>query len=373
MSVKIFHCADTHLGYRAYNKLVPENKHDAGLNQREADIYASWNNLVEAALQEKPDVFIHAGDLFDRVRPSNMAISKAREGLYRLSEANIPTIVVAGNHETPRIARTGHVFQLLTRIPNVHVMYSGEPETVLIKNVMITGVAHSSTLAENVSSAEPDPEYECNILITHGSISGAGIKIFENNELNQTTLPLHIFEKEWDYVALGHYHDFTEVKENMYYSGSPERLSFGDANSSKGYAIIELPEMNVIPKQIECREFVNLNCDFQSFQDDDLTTNLIKIVEECNPEAKIVRLAIANLTVEAWNTIDRRALHKASKKAVNFSIIPDLEEKSHITASGSDIGSLIEEFRQFMNETGFDDLGKEEKKRVMERAEEVLG
>ena len=98
----IFHCADTHLGYRTFNKTAPLEDKDAGLNQREADVYNAWDQLVQEAIRIKPDIFIHAGDFFDRVSPSNRAIVRAREGLYKLSEAGIKTIILAGNHETPR-------------------------------------------------------------------------------------------------------------------------------------------------------------------------------------------------------------------------------------------------------------------------------
>ena len=107
-----------------FNKTVPLDEEDAGLNQREADIYNAWDKLVQEAIRIKPDVFIHAGDFFDRVSPSNRAIVRARDGLYKLSEAGIKSVILAGNHETPRLAETGHVFNLLERIPNVTVMYN---------------------------------------------------------------------------------------------------------------------------------------------------------------------------------------------------------------------------------------------------------
>ena len=124
----IFHCADTHLGHRMFNKTVPLDEEDAGLNQREADIYNAWDRLVQEAIQINPDVFIHAGDFFDSVTPSNRAIVRARDGLYKLSEAGIKSVILAGNHETPRLSETGHVFSLLERIPDVSVMYDGKPQ-----------------------------------------------------------------------------------------------------------------------------------------------------------------------------------------------------------------------------------------------------
>ena len=84
--MKILHVADTHLGYSAYHKIA-EN----GINQREMDTYNAFREFIDYAIQSKPDLIIHAGDLFDSIRPSNRAIYFALSQMLRLSEAGIPT------------------------------------------------------------------------------------------------------------------------------------------------------------------------------------------------------------------------------------------------------------------------------------------
>ncbi|HDM25348.1 MAG TPA: exonuclease SbcCD subunit D, partial [Thermoplasmatales archaeon] len=68
MTLKIVHLADTHLGFSAYRKITKD-----GLNQREVDVYNAFGRAVDKILEIKPDLIIHAGDLFDSVRPNNRA------------------------------------------------------------------------------------------------------------------------------------------------------------------------------------------------------------------------------------------------------------------------------------------------------------
>ena len=92
--MKILHIADTHLGYSAYRKETEE-----GINQREVDVYDAFKQFVDYAVKSKPDLIIHAGDLFDSVRPNNRAITFAIQQILRLSKQGIPSVLIAGNHE----------------------------------------------------------------------------------------------------------------------------------------------------------------------------------------------------------------------------------------------------------------------------------
>ena len=71
--MRIIHFSDTHLGHGDYSAIDQET----GLNQREVDIYNVFREIIDYILESKPDLVIHAGDLFDMVRPSNKAISEA--------------------------------------------------------------------------------------------------------------------------------------------------------------------------------------------------------------------------------------------------------------------------------------------------------
>lgn len=113
--MKIIHFSDTHLGYGEYSKVDEVS----GINQRELDVYAAFKQAIDLILKKKPDLVIHAGDLFDNPRPNNRAIHIALSELQRLSEKGIPTIIISGNHSTPRVAASGSIFEALTILPNI--------------------------------------------------------------------------------------------------------------------------------------------------------------------------------------------------------------------------------------------------------------
>jgi len=258
---RILHLADTHLGYSAYQRLVPEGEPWSGLNQREADIYTAWHGVVEAALKEKPDVVVHSGDLFDSVRPSNRALHEAISGLGKLTRAGIPVVLIAGNHETPRLRETGHVFRLLESFesPLLFPIYKGPAEAIVVpglEDLRIVGVPHSHTgMTDRIAKAVPDEEYKNNILLLHGVVTGLELP---SKELNQAEIGSGLLKPTWDYIALGHYHGFTRVEDNTHYCGSTERFSFAEAQETKGYVMVQLPDLKVSHHELPGRDFVDL-------------------------------------------------------------------------------------------------------------------
>ena len=56
---------DTHPGLSAFNRLNLES----GMNLREKQIYDNFLSAIDVIIKEKPDVLVHAGDLFDTVNP----------------------------------------------------------------------------------------------------------------------------------------------------------------------------------------------------------------------------------------------------------------------------------------------------------------
>lgn len=258
---RLLHLADTHLGHSAYQCLVPEGEPWSGLNQREADVYDAWYKVVEAAIAVKPDVIIHSGDMFDSVRPSNRALHVALTGLGKLTRAGIPVVLIAGNHETPRLRETGHVFRLLESFDNqlLFPIYKGPAEAINVPgldDLRIVGVPHSHTgMAEQLVKASPDDDYKNNVLLMHGVV--AGLKL-PSKELNQADIDSGLLKPGWDYIALGHYHCFTRVEPNAYYCGSTERFSFAEANETKGYVLVELPELKVSHHELSGRGFTDL-------------------------------------------------------------------------------------------------------------------
>src|SRR5699024_10373894 len=87
--MKIIHTADWHIG-----KIVNE------FSMLEDQAYF-FDQLVERVKELDADVLIMAGDLYDRAIPPREAVTLANQVLTRLiSEAGIPVLAIAGNHDS---------------------------------------------------------------------------------------------------------------------------------------------------------------------------------------------------------------------------------------------------------------------------------
>ena len=88
--MKIFHTADWHLG-----KLVQ------GVYMTEDQRYI-LSEFLRAVDEEKPDVIILAGDLYDRSLPPVDAVNLLDDVLQELIiKRKTPVIAIAGNHDSP--------------------------------------------------------------------------------------------------------------------------------------------------------------------------------------------------------------------------------------------------------------------------------
>lgn len=85
---RLLHTSDTHLGYRQYH-----------LDERRKDFADAFTEVVSAGIQRDVDAVVHAGDLFHTSRPGITPLQTVLTELQRLQEADIPFLLIVGNHE----------------------------------------------------------------------------------------------------------------------------------------------------------------------------------------------------------------------------------------------------------------------------------
>src|SRR6266545_901694 len=88
--------SDNHLG-AYYARFRPDR-----LEQRRRALQRGFEQVVDAAVERRADLFLHAGDLFDRPDPRNAERCFVARQVRKLQEAEIPVFVIAGNHDSPR-------------------------------------------------------------------------------------------------------------------------------------------------------------------------------------------------------------------------------------------------------------------------------
>ena len=239
--MRIIHFSDTHLGFSDLDIV-----NDEGINRREADFYDAFAQVIDAVLAERPDYVIHTGDLFHRPHPSNRAISFALAQLKRLSVAKIETVIIAGNHSTPRTKAASPILAALRTLDHVYPVFEERYERIDFDDAVFHCIPHIHDEDANLDAIEACEgnlaDGRRNILMLHCSV-GAHYMMEEYGERVYPKAKEPLFEK-MDYVALGHWHGFGAVgkHKNVYYAGSTERTSSADARNEKGYAVVTLDD-----------------------------------------------------------------------------------------------------------------------------------
>jgi exonuclease SbcD len=354
--MRLVHISDTHLGFSAYSKLDPAE----GINQREADIYLAFEQAIDKALELKPDVVVHSGDLFDTVRPQNRAIDFALRQLLRLSEAEIETVLISGNHSTPRLRETGNIFRIFEHLKSIHPVHEPGAKRIAVGDMAIHAVPHSSnpSLVNVLSKLAPSNEYELNVLVLHAGILDSDT--YRMDEFNEQTVPLSAVKSEWDYVALGHFHRFAEVTKNACYAGSTERFGFGESAQKKGIVEVDLGKRSVKFHELKIREMVELkNLDAANLASSEILRVAKDIVSSSAIDDKIVRLAILNVASDAYKSLDVSAIRRLGSSALHFELkIDRLDSEGRREAGETQIGLLADEFRKYVARQDMPDVKK---------------
>jgi len=342
--VKIVHISDTHLGRRELHHTDAE-----GRNVREQDGYAVFARAIDRALELGPAAVVHSGDLFHGYHPAAAALGAALDQIERLRAAGIEFVVIAGNHSTPRGRAITHPFALLERFgaDAVHA----QPRRLRFGDLAVAAVPHShdhEELAGWIADAEPDPEARFNVLVAHAGLEG--LARVGAGEPGAAELPGEILESAagFDYVALGHLHQFDRPRVNAVYAGSLERLSWADRATRKGIVEVDLDaepmdEGFVTVHEIASRPRKRLP-PIDGREADDLTKEICRLAKGKGLEGAIVKVPIADVSFEKFGAVDRRKVGDAFAHCLHLELEPGFVE----SGSGAPQPAAPAELRDFL-------------------------
>jgi DNA repair protein SbcD/Mre11 len=370
--MRLVHFSDSHLGFAESSKIDLST----GINSREQDVYSAFNSVISQTIKLKPDFVIHAGDLFHSPRPSNRAIVTGFLGIQKLSQAGIPTILVAGNHSVPRVAATGSIFQLLQAISHVKVACDSRCEVFDLGEVAVHCIPHipsEEALRDAMDKVEPISGKRFNVLVMHGAIrdTGEDYSLGEFNEVGVSKVALSQFAN-FDYVALGHYHKHLRVDANAWYSGSTERFHLKEANYKKGFVEFNLESRHVTFHPISTREILALPaipCKGKS------SAEILRRIERAfadssTPSDKIVVIRLEQIDPTTWiEAHSQRKILERDCAADAFEVRWErtLAESPGGKSRSATIGSLAMEFAAFMRTAKTEGLNRERLRKLGER------
>ena len=205
--MKIVHAADLHIdsplrGLDRYEGAPVESLRGATRRALE--------NLVALCIEERADVLLLAGDVFDGTWKDYSTGLFFAAQMARLREAKVPVVIVRGNHDA-----ASSVVKALRLPENVHELSSRKPVTHELRDA---GIAiHGQSFPSRVTTEDLAAKYPdrvpgvFNIGLLHTSIDGR-----EGHEPYAPTSIETMRSKGYDYWALGHVHAREIVSSDPY-------------------------------------------------------------------------------------------------------------------------------------------------------------
>ena len=347
--MRLVHLADLHIGYRQYQRLTP-----AGINQREADVAATFKRAIDKTIELRPDFVLIAGDVFHSVRPSNPAILYAFQQFSRLV-AELPRariVMIAGNHDTPRTAETGCILHLFSPLGINVVERDAQRIEFPDEGVSILAVPDVPT---GMPALTPDPAARRNILLLHGEVEG--VLPDYARRMERATVGItrdELGAPRWDYVALGHYHVHREVAPNAFYSGSIDYTSanpWGEIHEERGAGLHEAVRggKGIIEWDLDtathtfhplavARPLVDLaRIDGTGMTAAELDAAVRDRVDSSRVaiDDNVVRLVVTNVPRHIARQMDPKAVRDVKRRALHFNLDVRRPEVVRRTSSGA--------------------------------------
>lgn len=235
--MKIIHAADLHIdsplrGLDRYEGAPVERLRGATRRALE--------NLVALCVEERADVLLLAGDVFDGSWKDYSTGLFFVAQMARLREANVPVVIVRGNHDA-----ASSVVKALRLPANVHELSSRKPETHELRDAGIA--VHGQSFSQRITTEDLAARYPdrvpglFNIGLLHTSIDGR-----EGHEPYAPTSIETMRSKGYDYWALGHVHAREIVSSDPYivYPGNLQGRHARETGA-KGASVITV-EGNVV-------------------------------------------------------------------------------------------------------------------------------
>lgn len=249
--MKLLCAADAHLGASPDLGAAP-----IGPESRLADQQRTWEAICQAAVDERCEALLFAGDAFHHRRPAPSALMAFRAGLDILRAGGVPIIAIPGNHDITSAAEPsamsvfdGHGLRLCGRPEIVRVSVATSRSRGLASLCVcclpwtpphrFEGDNADLAMALVASAAKlradaPGPA----VLLAHWSVRGARLPTdMVVDSLPEPILPASdLLALGFDAVVLGHIHvPQTILGPSMFYCGSPQVVDFGEADTAHGY------------------------------------------------------------------------------------------------------------------------------------------
>ncbi len=358
--IRVLHFADVHVGMENYGRIDPAT----GTSTRVRDFLDRLDEVIEFALQQEADLAIFAGDAFKNRDPEPTQQREFARRIKRLADA-MPTFLLVGNHDMPAMAAKASSVDIFHALDVPGVMVGQKPGAQVVqtrrgplflawmpypmRNRLLTREEHAGksieelelALREAVSTILRDLAAQAaqhdmpRLLVGHFSVAEAklgserSVMLGRDVAVNRSALADPI----WDYVALGHIHRHQDLNQGSYppvvYSGSLERIDFGEEGEQKGFCWISLARQETtfrfIP--VTARPFQTLEVDVR--QAEDPTAAALAALAKQSLAGHVVRLRL-RLLASQEPALREAEIHAALEEVSSLTIQKEVEQEARL-------------------------------------------
>ncbi len=333
-------------------------------SSRRRDLKDAAADIVKVAAEEKVDMILAGGDLFEHKYVSKSSIDFIN-ALFK-SIPHIKIFIVPGNHD-PYVE--GSYYRHYTWSGNVHILAGDSPYRVMEDlGVCVYGAGFSSFYQDHclLSVLPPTRRGMINILLAHATVDLPGA--ISDNRYNPVSAE-ELGALGMDYIALGHYHNRIDnlAGINAYNPGSPEPLGFDEPGihgfylgrisphtsgeiETGGFSI----EVAFVPSAKRKYEIFDVSAD-GAHSDDDILKSILAKASARLPEVNILKAVVKGRTGKAGMEINTAYITDNLARSGAYSIffqdetLPGYDMDS--LSSGCDLrGSYTRSIIEMMNE-----------------------
>lgn len=286
--MRILHFADLHIGVENYGRTDPTSF----LSTRLLDFLQSLDELVEYAIDYEVDIVILAGDAYKNRDPSQTQQRELARRLAKLSKAGIPTFLLVGNHDLPNALGRATAIDIYDTLQIPLISVGDNLQTYIIptakgpiqivalpwpKKSKLLSVEDTkgmsidelnlriqNRLSEGIRQLAQDldpniPAILAGHVTVHGAKLGSERTMMLGQDHHLLISDLHL--SQFEYVALGHIHKHQVLREDpmIVYSGSLQRVDFGEENDDKGFCVVDLDTDAPQGKRLTQFQFIKID------------------------------------------------------------------------------------------------------------------
>lgn len=214
MKIKFIHTSDIHLG----RKFDIENFSLKEREKRRQEIWDTFDEIINTAKEEKTGYLFISGDLTEEEYINFKSLKNIALKFGSIPETKV--VIACGKSDPYNI---NSMYEYIEWPANVYIVKNTESVEKLNfpdDNLCICSMSWDNHVQNIRTQAIYDisvDESKINVLLLHCHIDGESDNLF---------FDIDIIKNKFDYCALGGSHNFSRVRDNAVYCGSPEPMSF---------------------------------------------------------------------------------------------------------------------------------------------------